>query len=218
MKCRNVDPFWEEVYGIQADYVSAGASQIAFFAKYPAALADEMVTDYVLYADCTAPPTYDEDMHLNILSSLVWTEERYRVVKALLPSWPFDYRVCLHLREAILSEDSKLFHTALEAVRKELIVFGYWLRASGQWENRPNNAETNEQQNRRECYFRDHTFLKWRNEGMTPAKIRDRWNREYPEKAINLDNKSSGRDVVKQGIKNAEAETKDLLKHRGIPR
>jgi len=51
---------------------------------------------------------------------------------------------------------------------------------------------------RRPCYDRDHTWLRWSNEGMTPAKIRDRWNREHPEATIGAG--ESGRDVVKKGL------------------
>jgi hypothetical protein len=52
---------------------------------------------------------------------------------------------------------------------------------------------------RRPNYARDHTWLCWCDkEGLTPAKIRDRWNREHPEATIGKG--ESGRDLVKKGL------------------
>ncbi len=57
---------------------------------------------------------------------------------------------------------------------------------------------------------RDATFLEWELQGMTPAKIRDRWNAENPGDLISLENASSGRDTVKKAI-----ERERLRKTRG---
>lgn len=57
---------------------------------------------------------------------------------------------------------------------------------------------------RRPCYARDHTWLKWSNEGMKPAAIRNRWNLEHPREKIGLG--ESGRDLVKKGINTARRE------------
>jgi hypothetical protein len=214
VKCSDKVEFWEEICRLPLKYVSAGARAAAFYAKYPAELADEMAVDFIQYVDCSTPPNADEDMHLSMLSSLVGSDTYYRGIKALLPAWPFDYRVCLRLREAILTEDMQVFDEALEAVRNELVVFATWLEATGQWEKRPNEPDREKHREHRRshvralrmCYVRDHTFLKWKGEGMTPATIRDRWNAENPDQAISLDNKESGRDVVIQGIKKAKLE------------
>ncbi|WP_166827337.1 hypothetical protein [Thalassoroseus pseudoceratinae] len=60
---------------------------------------------------------------------------------------------------------------------------------------------------------RDHLFLEWRNEGLTPAQIRDRWNAKTDEerrsicpkkwKKIKTDGTKNGRDVVYNAIKRA---------------
>jgi hypothetical protein len=47
---------------------------------------------------------------------------------------------------------------------------------------------------------RDATFLKWKEEGLTPAQIRDKWNRENPAARISVANVSSGRETVKKAI------------------
>jgi hypothetical protein len=57
---------------------------------------------------------------------------------------------------------------------------------------------------KRRAYDRDHTFLKWQQEEMTPARIRDRWNREHPDEAIAEG--TPGCDTVKKGIRRARAE------------
>ena len=58
----------------------------------------------------------------------------------------------------------------------------------------------------RPCYDRDHQWLEWCQEGLTPAKIRDRWNKENPDQSIAKG--EHGRDVVKKGLKAAENELK----------
>jgi len=57
---------------------------------------------------------------------------------------------------------------------------------------------------KRPCYDRDHAWLGWDDAGMTPAKIRDRWNREHPEAQVGKG--QAGRDVVKKGIQAARKE------------
>ena len=63
-----------------------------------------------------------------------------------------------------------------------------------------------ERQSRRPCYERDHLFLKW-NEAEdsptfhSPAKIRDKWNREHPNDQIG--DGRSGSDVVRKGLQAA---------------
>jgi hypothetical protein len=60
---------------------------------------------------------------------------------------------------------------------------------------------------KRSCYERDHTFLKWRTEGLTPAKIRDRWNREHADRPEDqIGQGEQGSDIVKKGIKTARRE------------
>ena len=62
-----------------------------------------------------------------------------------------------------------------------------------------------EDRTKRRCYHRDHIWLRWaEDEGMTPAPIRDRWNREHPTDKIGP--KDSGREVVKKGLDKARAE------------
>lgn len=62
---------------------------------------------------------------------------------------------------------------------------------------------------RRPTYERDHLWLSWYEvEGSdtfhSPAKIRDRWNREHPDEAIA--GGAQGRDLVKKGILLAQRE------------
>lgn len=63
---------------------------------------------------------------------------------------------------------------------------------------------------KRPCYVRDHLFLCWKNEGMTPAVIRDRWNDEHPSEPVGKG--EAGRDVVKKGIDSA---LRDLAEETG---
>ena len=61
---------------------------------------------------------------------------------------------------------------------------------------------------------RDHLFLKWRDEGLTPADIRDRWNdmsqderREIaPQNSRPLAAKEQGRQVVRAALRRASSE------------
>ena len=55
-----------------------------------------------------------------------------------------------------------------------------------------------QQKKHRPCFERDRQFLKWSREGLTPAKIRDRWNREHPDEHIG--DGAPGREIVKKGI------------------
>ncbi len=71
VKCSDKVEFWEEICRLPLKYVSAAAKAAAFYAKYPAELADEMAVDFIQYVDCSKPPNADEDMHPSMLSSLV---------------------------------------------------------------------------------------------------------------------------------------------------
>jgi hypothetical protein len=51
----------------------------------------------------------------------------------------------------------------------------------------------------RRCYQRDHTFLKWHDDGLKPAEIRQRWNREHPHQQVS-------RESVVTGLKTARKE------------
>jgi hypothetical protein len=51
----------------------------------------------------------------------------------------------------------------------------------------------------RRCYQRDHTFLKWHDDGLKPAEIRQRWNREHPHQQVS-------RESVVTGLKTAREE------------
>jgi hypothetical protein len=56
-------------------------------------------------------------------------------------------------------------------------------------------------------YERDHLWLDWANQGMTPAQIRDRWNREYRQYGGRpIGEKRRGYDVVKKALKKAQEE------------
>jgi hypothetical protein len=77
----------------------------------------------------------------------------------------------------------------------------------------PDNVVTSEREtdagpheNRRRCYDRDHTWLKWYESGMGPAAIRDKWNAEHLDEKIGL--RESGRLVVITALKKARAERK----------
>jgi hypothetical protein len=54
----------------------------------------------------------------------------------------------------------------------------------------------------RPCGARDRQFLEWYREGLTPAKIRDRWNLENPSQHVG--DGDSGRNLVKSGIRAAK--------------
>jgi hypothetical protein len=59
----------------------------------------------------------------------------------------------------------------------------------------------------RPCYDRDHLWLRWREEGMKPAAIRNRWNQEYAQ--YGGDKIGTGRpgyEVVKQALARARKE------------
>jgi hypothetical protein len=55
---------------------------------------------------------------------------------------------------------------------------------------------------KRPCAERDHTFLAWSEDGMKPAAIRDRWNKEHPKEHVG--DGGPGRDIVKKGIRAAQ--------------
>jgi hypothetical protein len=58
---------------------------------------------------------------------------------------------------------------------------------------------------RRPCYDRDHTWLRWHEEeGMGPAAIRDRWNKEHPKERIAKG--EGGRDLIEKALRKARAE------------
>lgn len=60
----------------------------------------------------------------------------------------------------------------------------------------------------RPCYIRDRIWLVWAEiEGLTPAKIRDRWNAQYPGKEVGAG--TSGYEVVKKGLRAAKRERKN---------
>jgi hypothetical protein len=59
---------------------------------------------------------------------------------------------------------------------------------------------------RRPCYDRDHIWLGWADAGMTPAKIRDKWNKEHPQETVGSG--EPGRDTVRKGLKRACDEKK----------
>jgi hypothetical protein len=60
---------------------------------------------------------------------------------------------------------------------------------------------------RRPCYDRDHTWRRWADdEGLKPAGIRDRWNRENPEAMISKG--QAGCDVVKKRLAAARRDKK----------
>jgi hypothetical protein len=67
---------------------------------------------------------------------------------------------------------------------------------------------------RRACYRRDHLWLKWQDEEMRPAKIRDRWNREYQQHGGKPIGKGkNGLWTVYQGLKKAHLEVAQVPTH-----
>jgi hypothetical protein len=59
----------------------------------------------------------------------------------------------------------------------------------------------------RPCQDRDHLWLRWREEGMKPAAIRDRWNAEHARYGgEKISTGRSGFEVVKRGLKKARKE------------
>jgi hypothetical protein len=64
-------------------------------------------------------------------------------------------------------------------------------------------------QSRRPRYDRDHLWLKWASEeGLKPAAIRDRWNREHRQHGgERIGSGRSGIDVVKKGLAKARVES-----------
>jgi hypothetical protein len=60
---------------------------------------------------------------------------------------------------------------------------------------------------KRPCYDRDHLWLTWADDGLRPAGIRDRWNKEYQlHGGKPVRGKQVGAQVVKTGLKKARAE------------
>jgi hypothetical protein len=56
----------------------------------------------------------------------------------------------------------------------------------------------------RPCYDRDHLWLRWSEEGMRPAAIRNRWNKEYAQYGgEKIGTGRPGYGVVKQGLMRA---------------
>ncbi len=108
----------------------------------------------------------------------------------------------LHLWRPVCVSDFTMFEKVFEII--DLIQSHIRLKSMMQ----PTNESVgSDGKPLRDCYERDHTFLRWREEeGMKPAGIRDRWNKENPNDKVNLDTKDNGRSTVKNGLKQARAE------------
>jgi hypothetical protein len=48
---------------------------------------------------------------------------------------------------------------------------------------------------------RDQIWCDWDLEGMTPAKIRDRWNAEHPDRNVDISKSTNGTDTIKKAIR-----------------
>jgi hypothetical protein len=68
----------------------------------------------------------------------------------------------------------------------------------------PPTVEAVDGAGKRPCYSRDHTWLAWSEQGMRPATIRDRWNRDHPAEKIGSG--ASGYQVVKTALRKARSE------------
>jgi hypothetical protein len=138
----------------------------------------------------------------------------------VLLSWPSDaYRDCddeLHHLEAMAVQEITWARQATgsrddsgQAARSEAdrpISVGQVDVAPGEGSAKtPDTADpkaTTADRPRRPAYERDHLWLRWKDEeGMTPAKIRDRWNTTNPRARVS-------REVVTEGLKKASLEKK----------
>lgn len=62
-------------------------------------------------------------------------------------------------------------------------------------------ADPLKRDHKRRCRERDETFHRWhKREGLTPAQIRDRWNKENPDFLVSIENASNGRGTVKAAL------------------
>jgi hypothetical protein len=61
--------------------------------------------------------------------------------------------------------------------------------------------DTGKSDENRRMAVRDAIFLRWREAGLTDAKIRDRWNAENPDNKISVENTNAGRDTVRNAIR-----------------
>src|SRR5262249_3988300 len=112
---------------------------------------------------------------------------------------------------ALLVEGSTRYHQEkLRARLKEGLCEYLSLRVPVQNHEARTLEERSESTNKkRACYDRDHTWLRWsKDEGMTPARIRDQWNSEHRDKRIATGKR--GIDVVKKGIKKARTEPENI--------
>ncbi len=76
-------------------------------------------------------------------------------------------------------------------------------------------ADPLKRDHKRRCQERDATFLRWREQdGLTPAQIRDRWNRDYPDFSVSIVNASSGRETVKSALHREKLRRKKLSREK----
>jgi hypothetical protein len=89
-------------------------------------------------------------------------------------------------------------------LREGLVLEMLGLQPFGAAGGEPANAP---EQAPRPCYDRDHLWLRWREEGMKPAAIRNRWNKEYAHYGgEKIGTGRPGYEVVKQALARARKE------------
>jgi hypothetical protein len=132
---------------------SSEAGDAAFFASYPAELADEMVEGIARLRGQEQKPA------ILLLSPLVNSPSWWRLFHSLLPNCPINAEPFLRLaalwhvgngenderagrRFSKSPEELIDFRKRVEDAAKEVAFFGMWLEATGLWEQRPDEKES----------------------------------------------------------------------------
>lgn len=132
---------WRGVWGdTPQDGVDDLARNYAFYAKYPAELADELAVDFGRYLYFGRPPTPEEHLYLFYLSPIVTTY--WSMLIPLIPQCPVDPEAFERFGEAVRAGDTEAYLRCLEGVRTQIQKFDLWLRATGGWSNRPGESES----------------------------------------------------------------------------
>lgn len=150
---------WQKLHApMELGSVASEVADAAYFAKYPAELADSLVKDAVRLMECEWRPFFSVS---DLMNSPSW----WRLFHSLLPECPLDPQVFIEFTAGWFSSriepkkgggfkvnadwDHNEWRTYLEPVLVELRLFSMWLEATGRWEDRPEDSVKDDQEKRR---------------------------------------------------------------------
>jgi hypothetical protein len=127
---------WDAVFQMPTIDAVENVRDAAFYAEFPAELADELATDF-LRLEKAGVESIRNDFIRWFVSPLTQPPEYYRLLSSLLPQCPVNFMVFASLRTAANETTNTSFQLALQSVRSELRLLGLWLESTGLWAKRP---------------------------------------------------------------------------------